>query len=459
MIKRSFLGTSLLCASLLLSACSSSEKRENYADLAQSELEVIGDKKASEWQALDNAAPVSYLTDLIQDDRLNQLIQEALAANPSLQKTQLTLQASLWSIKSQHGDSLPSVEAGLSAGKSEGSDTSYTADLGISWEADLWNKLAQSEQAAEKALASDEALYQASRDTLVANVMKSWLSMTANYRAIEIETKRLALLESNEQLIVKRFRNGLGDLEALDEARTSSSQSRSDLVEYQENLAIERRNLQLYLGTSDSLALLPNVDYPNVSLAFDDLPTQTLHRRPDLKAAFLDIEAADLNTSVAYKDMLPSISLSATLSETAESPTKALFGSPIWSLLGQLTQPIYQGGQLKAAAEIAKLETAQAYQDYKDTLLTAVNEVESTLGQEKVLSLQTKHIRDALTSSQKNLAQYEKKYRNGLVELSDLIDAQTTAFDLEAQLDDIIYQHLSNRVDLGLALGLGVNKE
>ncbi|MEP3349461.1 MAG: TolC family protein, partial [Marinomonas sp.] len=78
---------------------------------------------------------------------------------------------------------------------------------------------------------------------------------------------------------------------------------------------------------------------------------------------------------------------------------------------------------------------------------------------EKVLSLQTQHIRDALTSSKKNLSQYEKKYRSGLVEISDLIDVQTTTFDLEAQLDDIIYQHLSNRVDLGLALGLGVNEE
>jgi outer membrane protein TolC len=75
------------------------------------------------------------------------------------------------------------------------------------------------------------------------------------------------------------------------------------------------------------------------------------------------------------------------------------------------------------------------------------------------LSLQEQHIRDALNSSKKNLRQYEKKYRTGLIEISDLIDIQTTTFDLEAQLDDIIYQHLSNRVDLGLALGLGVNEQ
>lgn len=370
MTNRSLKITGAVFLSLVLVACSGAGTRENYANLAQDELILVNDKKASQWHELDDVAPVNYLTDLIQDPQLDSLIKQALDENPSLQKTQLTLQASLWSIKGQGGDSLPSVEAGFSADKTEGDDVSYDADLKISWELDLWRKLAQSEEASEKSLASDEALYQASRDTLAANVIKSWLSMTAKYRAIEIETKRLALLEANEKLIAKRFKNGLGNLEELDESRTATSQSKSDLVEFKEDLAIEKRNLELYLGTSDSLKITPNTDYPDVTLSLNGLPNQTLHRRPDLKAAYLDIEAADLNTSVAYKDMLPSISLSATLSETAENPIKALFGSPVWTLLGQLTQPLYNGGQLKAAAEIAKLETAQAYQDYRNTLFT-----------------------------------------------------------------------------------------
>ncbi|PYF83473.1 NodT family efflux transporter outer membrane factor (OMF) lipoprotein [Marinomonas alcarazii] len=456
MLKRSFLTITILSLSLILAACSSSQQREDYADKAQQELDSVSESTSSQWQSMDDVAPTSYLTDLIKDEQLDELIHKALAANPSLQKTQLTLKASLWSLSSQQGNSLPSVEAGLSGNKTEGSDTAYKANLGISWELDLWQKLAQSEQASAKSLASDEALYQASRDTLVANVIKSWLSITAKQHAIEIEQKRLALLQSNEKLILRRFRNGLGTLEEMDESRTATSQSKADLIEYQEDLAIEKRNLQLYLGENRLPSFIANPQYPRVILSLNELPQQSLQRRPDLKAAYLAIEAADLSTSVAYKDMLPSISLSATLSDTASSPSAALFGSPIWSLLAQITQPIYQGGQRKAAVEIAKLETAQAYQNYRETLLTAVNDIENTLGQERVLSQQVLHIKDALNSARKNLTQYEQKYRSGLVELSDLINAQTTAFNLEAQLDNLIYQQLSNRVDLGLALGLGV---
>ncbi len=456
MINPSFLHTSLLCLSLTLVACSSTQNRENFASLATTDLEAVSEYQSTQKSAEASLTDTRYLTDLINDPQLDELIQQALQANPNLQKMQLTLQASLWGLRSQEARSLPSAEAGFSGSQTEGNDVNYKADVSIRWEADLWQKLALSEQATTKSLASDEALFQASRDTLVANVIKSWLAVTAEQRAIYIEEKRLALLEANEKLILQRFKNGLGSLEALDESRTSASQSKANLVNYQENLAIERRNLGLYLGRSEPENWIINTGYPDVNLTFSNFPRQNLERRPDLKAAYLAIEAADLNTSVAYKDMLPSISLSATLSDAAESPSAALFGSPIWSLLAQITQPLYNGGQLKAAAEIAKLQTAQAYQDYRSALLTAVNEIENTLGQERVLAQQVRHIRDALASSQKNLTQYEKKYRSGLAELNELMNAQKTTFDLEAQLDNLLYQQLSNRVDLGLALGLGV---
>lgn len=448
----------LLFVVLTLAACSSNEPRKHFASLAQQELDAISNKKTSQWDALDTVAPASYLTDLIQDPVLDELIKTALESNPNIQSTLLTLQSSLWELKSTQSSQLPSVDASVSSKKSKDSDTNYSADINVSWQLDVWGKLANTEQAASKTLASDEALYQASRDTLVANVMKTWLSLTAKQHAISIEQQRLELLESNEKLIIQRFKNGLDNLEKMDEARTSTSQSRANLVEYKEDLETQKRELKLLVGTAEPLALAPNINYPRVSLTLDELPNQSLQRRPDLKSAYLSIEAADLKTTLAYKNMLPSISLSAALSQSADSPRVALFTSPVWSLMTQLTQPLYQGGKLKAEREIAKLNTAKAYQAYRNTLLTAVNEVDNAIGQEKVLQQQVSHIREALESSRSNLAQYQKKYRSGLVQLSDLIAAQKTTFDLEAQLDKLIFNHLSNRITLGVALGLGVKQ-
>lgn len=458
MINKTLWHWGCLCLSLSLTACSSDMQRGKIADKAQKESAALIDKKETQWRQLNEVAPISYLTDLIQDAQLDRLIQQALTANPDLQKTLLTLKASTWQLKSIHGDRLPSLDAGFSRNKTESVEASYNADISISWEADFWGKLANSEAAAAKSLAADQALYQESQDVLVANIIKSWLAMTSKQHLIDIESQRLAVLETNENRLLQRFKNGLNDLEELDEAQTASSQSRADLAQYKEDLAIERRTLQRYLGSENTLNIVPNTDYPRVNLTLDYLPKQSLQRRPDLKAAYLAIQAADLNVSVAYKDMLPTISLSATLSDTASSPSSALFASPIWSLLAQLTQPLYQGSKLKAAVEIAKINTAEAYQDYRSTLLTAINEVETTIGQEKLLTQQLLNIQQALQSSQKNLTRYEQKYRTGLVELSDLIRVQETTFNLAAELDNLLYLHLINRVDLGLALGLGVKE-
>ena len=119
--------------------------------------------------------------------------------------------------------------------------------------------------------------------------------------------------------------------------------------------------------------------YPQVVTPLADLPDQTLQRRPDLQAAYFAIEAADLRTSVAYKDLLPSISLEAAFEDLSDSPQSLLLTDPVWALLGQLSAPLFQGGKLKSAAEVAELQTAQSYQSYRETLLEAIMEVDNAL--------------------------------------------------------------------------------
>ena len=179
--------------------------------------------------------------------------------------------------------------------------------------------------------------------------------------------------------------------------------------------------------------------------------------RPDLQQAFFNIEAESLRTDAAYKAMLPSFSLSASLTDIAQTPSEALLTNPLWSVLGQMSAPLFQGGELKSQAEIAQLTTEQSFWAYQETLLTAVNEVENTIGQESALTLQQSHLDDAFLSAQRSIVSYQQKYRQGLVDILDLLTVQQQAFDIEAQLTNTTYQRLLNRIELGLALGLGVS--
>lgn len=410
------------------------------------------------WPALPDSQPDTTLTELVPSNALQSLVKESMTANPSLQQTLLTLRQRMAEERKSQGDRLPSMEAGLSGSREEDSDASYTGSVSVSWEVDLWQRLADERSAAGKAVEQQSALYQSARDTLAAEVMTAWIDLIAQQQAIDIQSSRITTLEQNEQIILERYRSGLGTLEDLDTARSTLSSARATAEEYQETLAQQQRSLRTLLGRSDGSEVTVPESFPDTLLPQPGLPDQTLARRPDLRAAYAAIEEADLRTQIAYKDLLPSLSISAALEDLAASPSEALLTDPLWSLLGQLTVPLFQGGSLRASADIAELEAAEAYQAYRETLLDAVNEVEDAIGRETSLQRQIEHTQEALTTARRSLDQYQQRYRSGLVTLLDLLEVQQQTYDLEASLNSLVQERLDNRVDLGLALGLGVDE-
>ncbi|WP_435235160.1 TolC family protein [Psychromonas sp. PT13] len=439
---------------LVVSGCSSFSEN-NFQDRAKESL-----SQEVNWNVEQvDAVNATKLTDLMNIPELNELIAQALENNPSVQQTLMALKIIYADRTATNSDRIPQLTAGFSGDKEEDSDASYSTDLTISWELDLWNKIGDSTYAADQDIISSMATLQSARDTLAADIMKAWLQINLQQQLIDIESQRLATLENNETFILEKYRSGLGDLEDLDTAKTTTASTRSTLVEYKETLAQNKRSLSLLLGQIGSSQ---NVDisseFPTVLTPLASLPEQDLARRPDLQSAYADIEAEAYRTKAAYKALLPSISLEVALSDTASSPSSALLTSPLWSLLGQLSAPLFDGGYLRSQAEIAELTTEKTYWTYQETLLTAVNEVENALGQEKSLALQQQHLQDAYESSLRSFDNYQSKYSEGLVDISDLITAQTNSFNYKENLVEVQYNRLVNRIVLGLALGLGVSQ-
>lgn len=443
----------VLSGCLLLVGCSAFGPDRDYMAAAHSEQQQV-----QQWKALAEARPATSLTDLMAVPKLHDLVMDGLRASPDLQQTLLTLRIRRQQLRETNAARLPTLDAGLQGNKQEESDPTYTGDVTISWELDLWNRLGNLTSAASKDVAQQLATYQSARDTLAAQIMQAWLALIADQHVIDIQQRRLHTLQQNEQFITDRYRNGIGTLDDLDTARTSTAAARATLAEYQEDLLEQQRQLNQLLGRHNKQLLSAANDYPKVLIPLSQFPQQTLARRPDLKAAYLAIEAADLRTRAAYKELLPSFNLQAGLTQTATTPRDALLTDPLWTLLGNLTAPLFQGGQLRAAAKEAELNTALAYQSYRQTLLTAVNEVDNALSTARTLQQRQHHIEQALASSRNSLQQYQQSYRNGLTDILELLSVQQNTFDLEAQLDNLIYQRLANRVQLGLALGLGVQE-
>ena len=436
----------------LLAGCATTGGQQDY--LAQaSDLP----KEVPAWQD-DIIVPASTanLTDLIDSPELQTLVTEALSNNPGLQQTLLVLEQSRAGLRQSSGDRYPALSADFSGGNAEDSDSQYTGAVSLSWQLDLWQQIEDGINAAEQTVFQQRATYQAARDTLAAEVMSSWLDLVAQKRSLAIEQRRLSTLALNEQLILQRYQRGLGSLDDLDSARSATFSTRASVRELEQAIEQGERTLNTLLGRVDDDRYKVPDAYPQVIRPLADLPEQTLARRPDLQSAWYAIAAADYSASVAYKELLPSINLQAALEDMADSPAEALLTDPVWSLLGQLTAPLFQGGKLKAAAEIAELETAIQYQKYRETMLTAVEEVRNALARELALADRQAYIRQALEKAQLTLSRYQDKYRAGNTTILELLIVQQQTYDLEAQLDTLTYNRLDNRITLALALGLGV---
>ncbi|SHI44835.1 MULTISPECIES: TolC family protein [Cycloclasticus] len=449
----------LFAISLVLNACANLGNKQ----LSESALNTTGQMVT--WQAQDaTAEDASQLTDLVDIEaipNLTNFIQEALNNNANLQQTLVTLRTAQVAIDVAEADQNVNLSAGSSASKAKNENSGYSNNLNISWELDLWQKISNGVSAANFQAASAEAAYQSARDSLVANVLREYINILSQQQLLNIERARLTVFENNETVILNRYRTGLGSLDDLDTARTSSATIQATLAQYEYNLATARRTLAVLLGRQDqSLTELDqSSSFPDVLLPLANLPKQNLSRRPDLQAAYYTLKASEFEVDIAYKALLPSINLSAALSDSASSATDALFTNPLWSLLGQMTAPLFQGGALRAQVEIEKLASVDAWWLYQESLLNAVQETQNALDNERALTDIKKYTSMAIDNAERSVKTIEGQYRQGLANILDLVSVYNSRFDLQSQLIQLQASQLQNRINLGLALGLGVPYE
>lgn len=398
--------------------------------------------------------PKVLLSDLFAVGEASRLIELALHNNPSLQQTRLSLQIAKQRLTVEKSAQWPVGTIGLNSSKNEGSVTRYTPSLDVSWTVDIWRQLSDSTKAQDANVYASTYAYQGARDLLVARIMQGYLSLVQMAQLREIETKRLEVLKTNQDVILGRYRKGLTDLKDLDTAKSSIQSSQSTLLDYQEAYQQARRNLALLTGLVEN-EIEYRTQYPVVNMPIESLSVSTIGRRPDLQQAYQNIIAGQYQHKVAYKALLPSFSLSGSLSNSNTSLHDALFGSGAWQLLGQLSAPLFNAGKLRSEVEIAKLNAEINYWAFQEKLVSAINEVDNAVAQEKSLAGRLQFTEQALQSLKRSEVTYTQRYSQGTVSLIDLLQIQQQVFALQVQVNQLTFQQLNNRITLGLALGLG----
>lgn len=434
---------------MVLTACSTFSNVD-FDQKAKTQLSDVANSQFEQEQVEKLA-----LTSLLSNEQLTMLIDEALKKNPNLKQTLLTLKVSRQRLKQSSAQEWPSLSASVNSTKKQDSSNSYSAGLNLNWTLDVWQQLDNTTSAQYASALASEYGYQQAKSLLVANVMQSYLQSVQLTQLIAIEQERVNTLKTNESIIVNRYRKGLTDLKELDTAKSNTESAKASLVDYQNQYQQSLSSLALLTGKNElSLAVQPS--FPKVILPIQEFDTRRLGRRPDLLQAYQNIVASQYQHKVAYKSLLPTLSLTASLTNADNNLHQALFGSNAWQLLGQLTAPIFNSGKLKSEVEVAKLTAEQNFWQFQQKLLAAVNEVNNAVLSEQALSERLTLTKQAFQSAKRSEATYVERYRQGTVSLLDLLQVQQSTFALQSQISQLTYQQLNNRIQLGLALGYGV---
>jgi len=418
------------------------------------------------WSSGASAArPQPWLADF-EDPQLESRVAEALAHNAELQRIAARLGQRVAEARIAGADLMPSTELGVNGARQQINTfgptstggvifENYDLSLNLSWELDLWGRLRNLTSAALARVELSQAELEAARLSLAARVAKSWFDWIEARKQVEQAERTATAYSENRRTLEERFRRGLAEAVDLRRIRSLAARAAADLATRQSALDSAARNLEILLGRYPSAEVDGPSDFPVLPAAVPaGLPADLIERRPDLIAAERQLAAADRDLVADRKELLPRISLTAGGGTSSREFQDLLDDDlKVWNLAGNLTQPIFQGGRIRANIDRSASLRQQAVAAYRDAALQAFLEVESTLAGETYLQDQYRQLQ--LSAEEANAAEtlIWERYRKGTSDFIEVLDAQRTAADARSQLIRARNLVLQNRVDLYLALG------
>jgi NodT family efflux transporter outer membrane factor (OMF) lipoprotein len=423
--------------------------------------------------ALDTAAVSMQNVQWWQDfgeARLDTLVEEALAQNYDLVAAAARVDQAAALARIVGADKWPQIAGGFTGARQKnillgipipGDKTIYSNSFGVSldtqWEIDLWGRIYKAESAALAEVEASWADLVGVRLSIAAQTAKAWFALTEARQQVELAEQSVESFRSSAEFVRNRYQQGVRT--ALD-LRLALAQlaSAEALLEFRhEQLDRTTRQLEILLGRYPAAAIEAQPDLPPMPEDVPGgLPSALLIRRPDLVAAERRYAGTQAKISEARRAFFPRITLTAnggTLSQQVEDLVKGDFS--VWSVAAGLTQPIFQGGRLRANLAQSHATADQALAGYALSLLHAFGEVESAIVAEERLAKRVKYTQEAADQSVAAQTLAERQYAAGLVDYITVLETQRRALTSVAELISVKRARLDARINLHVALGGG----
>jgi NodT family efflux transporter outer membrane factor (OMF) lipoprotein len=397
--------------------------------------------------------------------QLSRWIEQDLGGSPDLRISAERVRQAQLVVRSARSDLFPSLSASAGTSKS-GTDSqgsalvkreSTSAGLAVSYEVDLWGRIAAGTRGARAQLDASRYDLEALRLSVASNVAATYFQMLATQERLAIARENLAIAERVLGIVEARQRNGVATSLEVSQQTTTVLNQRTALLPLETQARQLRSALALLLGATPQgfEAGTEPFSQLQIPVVAAGLPSSLLTRRPDLAAAEANLTAAAADITAARATLLPSISLSG--SGGLASAELLSLTNPVTSVSAALSMglTLFDAGRRQAQIETARSQQRVAVETYAAAVRSALKEVDDGLGNADLNARQEASQQETVAQAQRSLRLAELRYREGADQLLTVLDSQRVLFTAQDTLVQLRLARLDAAVDLYLALGGG----
>jgi multidrug efflux system outer membrane protein len=400
---------------------------------------------------------------VFQDETLRALITEALTNNYNMQIAASRIQQARAVVGETRANQLPTLAASGSIEYQRNAlaphgPTIDSLGVGLNYMVDFWGKYRRATEAARAQLLATTYARSVVQTTLISDVATAYFQLLQFDYQLDFALKNVA--DDKEVVRINAIRYKGGDIAITDvyQADLLLQQSQAQVILSQQSIAQSENQISILLGRNPGPIArgLTLVNQPHIAVIPTGLPSALLERRPDVRQSEATLIAANANVGVAKAAFFPQISLTGQYGLESTAVTSFLQGpASVWALGGQVLQPIYAGGAIRSAYDLAWAQRNEAELTYKQTVQDAFGDVANSLVGYNQSRLYRMKIEEQTKTYEETARLANVRFSGGVTSFLEVLVVQQQYFTSELALAQAWDAEMQNYVQLYQALGGG----
>jgi len=408
---------------------------------------------------------------------LQNLIDSAIAKNYDMQIAVKNIEASQLLFKQVKWNNVPTVDLNVTASSERPSNNSldglslseynigssfindYSANVAVSWEADIWGKIRNQSKSALAAYLQTIEAKKAVQTSIISSVSQGYYNLLMLDEQLNIAQSNVKLNDSTLRIVRLQYDAGQATLLAVQQTQ-AQQQSAAELVpQFEQSIAIQENALRILTGElPDKIARSSRLDQLTIpeNLA-TGVPASVVSRRPDVRNSELALVMANANVGINKAAMYPALRITASGGVNSFKASNWFnIPSSLFGIVGaSLVQPLLDNKVLSTQYKVAQVERDKTVLQFRQSVLNAVGEVSDALVKIEKLKEQQVIATQRVSTLQHATSNANLLFKNGMATYLEVITAQSNVLQSELELASIKRDELGAVSDLYTSLGGG----